>query len=239
MNKITDRLLDLEKELNTLIHACDFTIDHKHDNRLCDILYRISYIILRRRQDNFSEYDLDCISWGYSGRMYLKILNGFTAEKWLSYTSKVIIQDIKTHRELTNSEFIDVLAHPELEQPIIRMSTSSAMAICKESNDVFNRVYISTIPNLIKSLFDKFCKYRSCSEEYQNLYISILLSFSQDKLIYYNLSKELINYIQLLYNKIELELKKEIAITGLSIYNEAEIYEDNYLLQHLGGENEG
>lgn len=127
---------------------------------------------------------------------------------------------IINYRNTYCSTIIDASEDPELADAILEMSYSSSMAYREEFESMINRNYITSLIKLIRVSFDKHCRYLEGSTEYSNLYISVLLSLIKLKEVYYDLSKDLAEYLSIILTHVKMDIVKSIRESSdLEDYN--------------------
>jgi hypothetical protein len=157
--------------------------------------------------------EIDEISYEYAGDMYIKIINGFRVQYWLSYTSKVIMRYIKSYKSNYSPQIIDATGNPELSEAILDISYSSSKGFKEDWDNSINKIYIKDLIPFIRSSFNRHSRYVIGTKEYHNLYLSVLLSFTRGQEVYYDLTEETVEYLSFLITKIKLDIIKNIKET--------------------------
>lgn len=201
-------LISIESRINTLINS----------NDICDEIYTllkemVRILILRKRLLT-NPQEIDDISCEYAGDVYVKIINGFRVQYWVAYTSKCLMRYIISYRNTYYPVIIDASEDYELTQALINMNYSSSLSYKEEFDDLINKTYITSIIKIIKKSYNKNCRYIPGSCEFNNLYLSILLSLAKGKEVYYDLSPDLVEYLSIILMRVKMDIVRSIRDTA-------------------------
>jgi len=189
----------MESELKQLIeeninNEIIFTKIYELSKKYLQITKKVKYAII------------DEISSIIAEDLYMKILKGDKIEFWISYISKYYYSALNSYIKMFSPEIIDTNNNYDLHEAIIKMCNSNPES---EIDYFCDSSFLNYIPNIINNILDN-SRYNKEEIDYLNAKMSLLLSLTFNKCVYFKIKNPEKMYINYLYSLLKNALYKYI-----------------------------
>lgn len=195
------KLLDVEAEIHSRIEK------DRNDPEIYNLIQKLAYGMLSRCKYMDKYEDLIEVSHLVAEDLYMKIYKGIDIHWIIGYISKAKMGYVRQFRKLTDPQVIDTDGNLQLEDNIITMSCAGSRNTHRAYNEVDLLESFDSMPTVIDKIIANSSRYNEFSSSYNNIYISVLLSFINDNWespIFLDESEEY--YFILIYNKVRNDL---------------------------------
>lgn len=188
------RLVDRERKLKELIEK------DINSPEVYKAIFDLAFNFLQHKKATLTSDESEEIAYIIAEELYLKIYNGNPIMSWLGYISRSYHAAIRVWRKMNSSQIIDVSDNSDLEEAIVRMSTSSMASNTTSYQRMYDLSYFDSVPAIIKKVMDSSI-YPEYTKSYMNIQLSVVVSIKNGKFCPYNLDEQDINYARMIYNK--------------------------------------
>lgn len=171
---------------------------------LHDIAFNYLYNVLK---PGSIYYDYEMIACDVAADLFLRIKNGTRIEHYTSYISRILkLYYLKLYENNNWSVIIDSSNNANLEQQIQTCCMGKRNDDTAYIENILTGIYFGQFESIITETLQE-SKFKFVSSDRLNLELSILLTLTRKKPIYFRLKDDLKPFVQLTINKIFNKIK--------------------------------
>jgi len=215
-------LVDYCKKIDKLID------EDPSDPEIFKNLQDLIFFWLLRARKMTKKNEAHDVATEMAGDLYMKIIDGFRVNYWLSYISNYYYDYTKSYRQNNHKQYFNFEGDPEVVYTMAELFSGS-FGLCDFNQVSFSEVsnldFIEYLPVAVKDTVKKESRYKNNSVLNLNLNLSLLISLIRADVSSFRFPPNDYNYIKLLKNRFKTLLitdLQDMAGSSSCYYNEKE-----------------